>query len=84
MRKPIFVVLGIMLMITGLFINSALGYDDIEVVTDEEMVMEYMIEYYGENNDYEIEVINAGDTEHIHYHYTVNGRHCGINSIERQ
>ena len=83
MRKPIFVLLGIMLMITGLFINSALGYDQMDVVTDEEKVMEYMIEHYGENEDYEIEVINAGNTEHIHYHYTVNGRYCGINSIER-
>ena len=83
MRKPIFVILGIMLMITGLFINSALGYDQIEVVTDEEKVMEYMVDHYGENKDYEIEVINAGDTEYIHYHYTVNGQYYGINSIER-
>lgn len=79
-----FIILGLVLMLSGLFMNSVLGYDQVDTLSDEEMVMEYMTETYGYDNDYEVEVIESDSTEYIHYHYTVNGKYCGINSIERE
>ena len=68
MMSKIYVVIGLCLVVLGLFGIYLLGYDNDTDVTDYEIAMMHASKVYG-GDDYEIVILDETDDEYIHYEY---------------
>ena len=59
------VLLGLVLMVTGLMVNLFMGYDEVEV-SDYDIAMMHVEKVYGEGN-YDVIICEDTDDDYIHY-----------------
>lgn len=82
MKKTI-IILGLLVMVLGLFANAKLGYEADMELSDKDMISMYVSEEYGIENG-EVFIEETDDDEYIEYMVFVNGKPSTAGTIHRE
>ena len=81
MKKTI-VFLGLVIVVLSLFVNSKLGYQGDNKLSDNELIELYLLEERG-NGNYDVFVNDGPDDEYIYYSAYDGGKFVDCGSVER-